>query len=229
MINEHSSREGEPRFVEQSEQRLGRSLALPCGGSVAVPSLVELPAGCRLLPSRRHPAHGIKCVDGQPTIIFDTLCTKDRAAVLACDEFHCVFRNVAADATAWTMGRYVIMPDHIHFFAGDVGSNTSYEKWVKYLKSQITKRYLGGRGSRRAVAEENIETARREPRPPVPQERRSPLPFRWLTDHWDRRVRSAESYEEKWQYFLNNPVRAGLVTKPEDWPFQRELFEIRWE
>jgi putative transposase len=124
------------------------------------------------------------------------------------------------------MGRYVIMPDHIHFFAGDVGSNISYEKWVKYLKSQITKRYLG---SRRAVAEENIETARREPRPPVPQERRSPLPFRWLTDHWDTRVRSAESYEEKWQYSLNNPVRAGLVTKAEDWPFQGEIFELRWK
>jgi putative transposase len=181
------------------------------------------------LRNRRHPVHGIKYVDGQPTIIFDTLCVKNRAPILACDEFHDAFREVAESSTAWLMGRYVIMPDHMHFFAGDVGSDISYENWVKYLKSQITKRYLGGqgsrraaggRGSRRADADQDIGQA--------PRERRPPMPFRWLTDHWDTRVRNAEVYEEKWQYCLNNPVRKGLVSHPSDWPFQGEIFELRW-
>jgi putative transposase len=74
------------------------------------------------IPQRRHPVHGIKYVEGQPTIIFDTLCLKKRRSVFACEEFHRTFLEVARTATAWLMGRYVLMPDHIHFFAGDVGA-----------------------------------------------------------------------------------------------------------
>jgi putative transposase len=174
------------------------------------------------LAKRRHPIHDIKYVDGQPTIIFDTICTKDRQPVLANAEFHSVFREVATKATAWLMGRYVIMPDHIHFFAADVGNVISYENWITYLKSQFTKQ-LGGRGSRRTVGH-SPEAAQQEPRPPI----NAGAQFRWQIDHWDTRVRKAEIYEEKWLYFLNNPVRKGLVSKPEDWPFQGEVFELRW-
>jgi hypothetical protein len=124
-INSGPTTEGTPndRSIPSRHQRLGGSLALP---------------------SRRHPAHGIKYVDGQPTIIFDTICIKPRKPVLACDEFHAAFQQVAASATAWLMGRYVIMPDHIHVFAGEVGGNIEYENWITYLKSQLTKA-LGGR------------------------------------------------------------------------------------
>jgi hypothetical protein len=31
-------------------------------------------------------------------------------------------------------------------------------------------------------------------------------------------LRGAESYEEKWWYVRDNPVRAGLVDRWEDWP-----------
>ena len=34
--------------------------------------------------------------------------------------------------------------------------------------------------------------------------------------------RSAESYEEKWHYVRENPVRANLVSKWEDWPYRGE-------
>jgi hypothetical protein len=36
---------------------------------------------------------------------------------------------------------------------------------------------------------------------------------------FDHRIRSNESAEEKRQYILMNPVRAGLVARPEDWPY----------
>ena len=32
-------------------------------------------------------------------------------------------------------------------------------------------------------------------------------------------VRSAEFRAEKWAYVRENPVRAGLVIRAEDWPF----------
>jgi hypothetical protein len=39
-------------------------------------------------------------------------------------------------------------------------------------------------------------------------------------------MRSAESYEEKWTYVRENPVRAGLVKRSTDWPFQGEIHRL---
>ena len=43
----------------------------------------------------------------------------------------------------------------------------------------------------------------------------------WQRDFFDHRLRGWESAAEKAQYIRMNPVRAGLVEKPEDWPYQR--------
>ena len=43
--------------------------------------------------------------------------------------------------------------------------------------------------------------------------------IRWQIDFFDHRLRQDESYDEKYAYTLNNPVRAGLVASPEQWPF----------
>jgi putative transposase len=45
------------------------------------------------------------------------------------------------------------------------------------------------------------------------------LGIRWQRDFFDHRIRNEESLAEKWNYILHNPVRAGLVTHPEDWPY----------
>jgi putative transposase len=42
------------------------------------------------------------------------------------------------------------------------------------------------------------------------------------------RLRDGESYSQKWQYELENPVRAKLVAKSEDWPYQGRVHQIRW-
>ncbi|MEP6662577.1 MAG: hypothetical protein ABJC04_02830 [Verrucomicrobiota bacterium] len=42
------------------------------------------------------------------------------------------------------------------------------------------------------------------------------------------RLRSGESYAQKWQYVRENPVRLGLVEKPEDWPYFGRVHEIRF-
>ncbi len=41
----------------------------------------------------------------------------------------------------------------------------------------------------------------------------------WQENFFDHRLRSDESADEKIRYILDNPVRAGLVKKPEDWPW----------
>jgi putative transposase len=92
-------------------------------------------------PQRKHPAHGILFIAGQPTIIFDTICTKNRESWLVNEEVHQLLRRVWTEATAWKVGRYVIMPDHIHLFAADTGSPVNYQKWVQFWKSQFTRRH----------------------------------------------------------------------------------------
>jgi putative transposase len=42
------------------------------------------------------------------------------------------------------------------------------------------------------------------------------------------RLRDGESYLQKWQYVRENSVRAGLVSKPENWPYQGRVHQIRW-
>ena len=149
-------------------------------------------------PERAHPSHGVLRIEGQPTIVFDTVCTKYRAACLANDDVHQLLRDVWHHADAWLLGRYVILPDHLHFFAAMTDWSMDYESWIRYWKSQFTKRHAGCK-------------------------------FQWLSDHWDTRVRNVESYEAKWEYVRSNPVRHGLVERPEDWPYQGEIHHLPWD
>jgi len=41
----------------------------------------------------------------------------------------------------------------------------------------------------------------------------------WQEDFFEHRLRREESRRQKADYILANPVRAGLVARPEDWPF----------
>jgi len=149
-------------------------------------------------PSRKRPAKGIIAIEGQPTIVFDTICTQGRVAWLANAEVHALLVDVWTQASAWVVGRYMIMPDHIHLFAGYRDGVIAYDDWVKYWKSRFSNRY-----------------GRRE--------------CRFQTGSFDHRVRNAASYEAKWQYVRENPVRAGLVKRSEDWPYQGEIHALRWD
>jgi putative transposase len=43
--------------------------------------------------------------------------------------------------------------------------------------------------------------------------------IQWQRDFFDHRLRKEESVREKADYALNNPIRKGLVTRIEDWPY----------
>jgi putative transposase len=45
------------------------------------------------------------------------------------------------------------------------------------------------------------------------------LKINWQRDFFEHRLRKEESFREKADYILANPVRAGLVEKAEDWPY----------
>jgi putative transposase len=96
------------------------------------------------------------------------------------------------------VGRYVLMPDHLHLFAGFGPTSTSLPKWVKALKNMMSKNFTAA-GIR------------------APH---------WEKGYFDRVIRSEESYEKKWHYVRANPVRKGLVLSAENWPYSGEIHEL---
>jgi putative transposase len=146
---------------------------------------------------RKKPVHGVRIDPLRPTIVFVTICTKACRPWLASPENHLALRSVWVEAESWLVGRYVLMPDHLHLFAAPGRLDISLDNWIRYWKSRFTR-------LRHVPAQE------------------------WQADHWDTRLRSGESYEEKWFYVRNNPVRADLVINADDWPYQGELNVLPW-
>src|SRR5262245_50177555 len=114
-----------------------------------------------------------------------TTCTHNRARLLDTESIHQSFLHFcrrAADRRVF-VGRYVIMPGHMHLFVAFAPGSTSLSEWLKSLKNGLF-RTLRANG------------------------RASP---HWQEGFFDHVLRSQESYSEKWDYVLLNPVRAGLV------------------
>jgi len=110
---------------------------------------------------------------------------------------HEFLRAAWLKSTTWLIGRYVIMPDHIHLFcAPGTILPESIQTWVAYWK-RLAAFASGG--------------------------------SLWQKNFWDTQLRQHESYVAKWDYVRNNPVRARLAAKPEDWPYQGELNVLRWD
>jgi REP element-mobilizing transposase RayT len=150
---------------------------------------------------RKRPAH-MPPVErhNEPIIIFLTVCSKGRRPIFAFPDAVDAILRAWRQTTSWLVGRYVIMPDHIHLFcAPGVLHAESLKHWVQYWKSIASKNW--------------------------PRATEQPI---WQRDFWDRQLRRQESYSAKWQYVLANPVRAGLIASPEEWPFQGELNMLRW-
>ena len=141
--------------------------------------------------TRRHPFY------------FVTFNTSGRARTLAHPEVHNAFRAFAHKAHHnydVAVGRYVLMPDHVHLFVALPPTGITLSRWTQSLRSVLGKELL-----RRGVQ----------------------MPH-WQEGFFDHLLRSGESYSEKWEYVRVNPVRAGLCRKPEDWPYQGEIMSIQY-
>ena len=152
-------------------------------------------------PERHYPAQQPwRRRDNRSTIVFATICTRNRQALLASPSVHDLLIEGWSAASSWLVGRYVILPDHLHLFAAPHGlESPDFRRWVGYWKSLVTKAWPG-------KAAGSI----------------------WQRDVWDRELRTGESYTSKWEYVRENPVRHGLVARFEDWPFQGELHSLIW-
>jgi putative transposase len=147
----------------------------------------------------RRPLRLSRVFDTSP-LYFVTFCTHGRRSCLARDEIHAAFvlfveraeRNLGI-----AVGRYVIMPDHVHLFVRG-GPDFVLGRWIGMLKKSLAK---ASNWSRRDTQI-------------------------WQEGFFDHLLRSDESYAQKWEYVRENPVRAHLVSRSKDWPYQGEIVYI---
>jgi len=68
-------------------------------------------------PGRKKAARGVHIRLSGPNVVWTTLCTANRESWLANEFVHSRLQQVWLAATKWLVSDYIVMPDHIHFFA----------------------------------------------------------------------------------------------------------------
>jgi len=128
-----------------------------------------------------------------------TVCVQDRRPLLAQPTTHDLLRRCWAAADRWLVGRYIIMPDHLHMFCSPADPGTSLKTWMEFWRASFTRQWTH-------AADKPI----------------------WQKEFWDTQLRHGESYAAKWVYVRNNAVASGLVTDADAWPFQGEMNVLPW-
>jgi len=129
-------------------------------------------------------------------LYFITSCVAGRKKLLATPAVHDILREEWSGLLkrhGWAVGRYVVMPDHVHFF--------------------ITLSPSGGKPLGQTIGIWKEWTAKR-----ILKAMNEPAPL-WQPEFFDHLLRSDESLAEKWDYVCKNPVRAGLTKDAGDWPY----------
>jgi len=88
-------------------------------------------------PVHSHPAKGVLIFRDQPTIVSPPYVAASANPILANDSVHNALMESWRAATAWLVGFYLIMPDHIHLFCAPNGEDHTLEGWVSFWKRRL--------------------------------------------------------------------------------------------
>jgi REP element-mobilizing transposase RayT len=152
-------------------------------------------------PERDH-LHRLSNVWIKNPVYFITICTEGRRQFLSNAMPAEILVSALRDSPlihGWAVGRYVVMPDHVHFFASPGFGAKSLSAFIRDWKKWTS----------RKLHDAGIVS-----------------PIVWQPEFFDHVLRSADSYEGKWHYVRENPVRAGLVASADEWPFSGECAQL---
>jgi len=93
---------------------------------------------------------------------------------------------------------FCLMPDHLHVLFSPASSDKPLEDWLRDFKSFTTNRFIKTTGKARL----------------------------WQESGHDHVCRTEETAEKVLLYIVNNPVRAGLVERWEDWPWTKVFIPL---
>ena len=93
-------------------------------------------------PRRRSPVHQpIIWSDHSSVVLFVTVNTKLKKPLLARCDIHDVLLESWALADDWLVGRYAIMPEHLHFFCSPRDSDAPLRRWMGYWRRLASRRW----------------------------------------------------------------------------------------
>lgn len=196
--------------------------------------------GVASLPRRRTLPHTPPSwVRADEAVFFITICCQPRGENQSCrpEVAARIFESVAHRQRRgdWWVQICLLMPDHVHLLAsfpdsartasapyqGDDAAGTASPPYQESGRDATPSRPFDETDSARTASVPYRE------RPTTMQSvitawkhyTATQLGIRWQRDFFDHRLRREESAREKEDYIWNNPVRAGLVKRKEDWPY----------
>jgi len=147
--------------------------------------------------------HRLERLNIENPIYFVTFCTHARRPTLTCAPVHEAFERFCRLATQRSIfvGRYILMPDHVHLFVKIPPPSENLSKWMKSLKNSLSS----------VLRREGVAAPH------------------WQKGFFDHVLRSYESYSQKWQYVIENSVRKQLAAGFEDWSYQGEIHVLGFD
>jgi len=143
---------------------------------------------------RKAPHHFKDLRHDDERIIFLTVCTKNRQKVLCHSDSLHYMTQFWKESKGWVVGKFIILPDHVHFFAKPKGDGSiPLQGWMKWWKSQVARKLIPILGTEL-----------------------------WQRDFWDTSI-NRTLYPSKWRYVEQNPVRHGYVSQASEWKLKGEI------
>ena len=106
------------------------------------------------------------------------------------------------DTSKWIVYAAVILPDHVHLLSQPLsrgeGGFFDLSEIIHSVKSFSAQKISQHRGVKGTI---------------------------WQDERYDRIVRDEAEFLEKWQYIRNNPLKEGLASQSEDYPWLYERGE----
>ena len=115
--------------------------------------------------------------------------------------------NKARMAHGFHVWAYVVMPEHVHLLIWPASEVYSISSILKTIKQSVARRAVRWLKANNPKGLQWLATGRRD------------KPYQFWQDGggYDRNVRSSKALRDVFAYIHNNPIKRGLVARPEEW------------
>jgi len=98
----------------------------------------------------------------------------------------------------------VLLPDHLHAVWALPAGDDRYSRRWQWIKREFTRAWLALGGHEQPRSDSRLSQRRRGV---------------WQRRFWEHAVRDESDLEAHFDYIHYNPVKHGLVARPQDWPW----------
>ncbi len=136
---------------------------------------------------------------------FFTVVTDSRAPIFRSEVARTILGGcirLCRETWPFEINAIVLLPDHLHTIWSLPPGDDGYSKRWAWIKKEFTKQWIAIDGEENQVS----IGKRRDGRRGV-----------WQTKFWEHTLESEVDFEQHFDYVHFNPVKHGLVSRPQDW------------